>query len=156
MTYASLFFLAYQLSNGWVGYDRMAGAVHDVVEVVDEEPSLFAGDDGKAKTAALLITISFHESGWKTDALGDGGKSCGVMQTQQPQKWVAGATCDKVRADRKLGYKVGLAVLRGAKEKCGANTTAKVWLGMYASGMCGMAQVAAKKRCAPAGVCDSI
>ena len=134
----------------------MAGAVHDVVEVANAEPSLFAGEDGKAKTAALLLTIAFHESGWRADALGDGGKSCGIMQTQQPQKWISGSTCDKVRADGKLGYRVGLAILRHAKTTCGVGTPAKVWLGMYASGMCGMAQVAAKKRCAPAGVCDSI
>jgi len=152
---ARLFVLAYSLSNGWVPYERMAAAVHDVFDVTDAETSLFAGDDGKAKTAALLLTISYYESGWKADALGDAGKSCGVMQTQHPEKWIPGATCAKVLADRKLGYRVGLAVLRHAKATCAPGAPAKVWLGLYASGVCGFAQVAVKKRCSPAGVCDS-
>ena len=153
---ARLFLLAYSLSSGWVPYERMSAAVHDVTDVMDGEASLFAGTDGKAKTAALLLTISFYESGWKADALGDAGKSCGVMQTQNPSKWIEGATCAKVLADRKLGFRVGLAVLRHAKATCAAGAPTRVWLGMYASGICGNAQVAAKKRCAPAGVCEEI
>ncbi len=153
---ARLFLIAYSVSNGWVPYERMSAAVHDVVDVMETEASLFDGADGKAKTAALLLTISFFESGWKADALGDAGKSCGVMQTQNPSKWIEGATCAKVLADRKLGFRVGLAVLRHSKATCAAGSPAKVWLGLYASGTCGMAQAAVKRRCAPAGVCDAI
>jgi hypothetical protein len=61
-----------------------------------------------------------------------------------------------------LAVFVGAEVLRLHKEYClnklpaeQKNTiTAKYWLGAYASGTCGFAQVKARELCGPAGVCE--
>ncbi len=42
---------------------------------------LFAGVDGPQQTAALLVVFGFRESSYRSSAVGDGGRSCGVFQT---------------------------------------------------------------------------
>lgn len=54
----------------------------------------------------------------------DKGGACGVMQVHVdvvPEGWLpAEWTCSALRADRELGYRAGLRVLRRLEDKCGS------------------------------------
>src|SRR5262245_66320038 len=62
------------------GRARYAAIAHAVAEVAldpDERP-LFSGDRARERTAALLLSISWHESGWRRDVdLGIGSHARG-------------------------------------------------------------------------------
>lgn len=63
---------------------------------------------------------AFHESALTQDALGDNGASCGYMQVMTPEKVLTGATCEKVRKDGVLGFRVGLGLMKRLIDKCGS------------------------------------
>lgn len=114
-----------------------------------------------------MLAWAYFESGWGTYTLGDctcwvGSKrtSCpsyadrtvgrcssfGVMQTKQPAKWVTGATPAKVAVDRRLGFRVGLEVLR-SWEKAAGGDMRKALRG-YSSGHMDRAYEKVATRCA--------
>lgn len=51
-----------------------------IVRRVDAERPLFRDDESRVKTAALYVAIAFRESGFRLDAVGDGGHSFCAMQ----------------------------------------------------------------------------
>lgn len=55
----------------------------DIAEASLESPA-FVGEDGPARTAALLVSIGFLESTLTPHALGDHGRSHGVWQSSLP------------------------------------------------------------------------
>ena len=65
-------------------YERIA---EEVAATVADEAPLFAGDDGRAKTALYALSIASYESGgFRADVLscqtrGDGGRSYGLYQS---------------------------------------------------------------------------
>src|SRR5207248_3830086 len=68
----------------------------------DDEAPLFAGDEGRFKTALLLISIAHHESRWNPKALNPAGDS-GIMQTRSI--WWEGHTREEILSDAELGYR---------------------------------------------------
>lgn len=54
-------------------------ALATVTALLEEEP-LYANDDDRTKTAALVVAVEFRESSLKHDAIGDGGHSYCAMQ----------------------------------------------------------------------------
>ncbi len=58
-------------------YEATATAIADVVEA---SPPLFAGELGREKTAALLVSLAWFESTFRPDALGDHGEAHGLYQ----------------------------------------------------------------------------
>lgn len=74
---------------------------------------------------------AFHESSLTPSALGDAGKSCGYLQVSNPEKVLSGATCDKVRKDGVLGFRVGMGLMKMLIDRCGSVSSA---LTMYATG----------------------
>ncbi|GAC1361726.1 MAG: hypothetical protein NVSMB47_14000 [Polyangiales bacterium] len=118
------------------------------VAYADDEAPLFTGEDGRYKTALLLISIAHHESRWNPKALNPQGDA-GIMQTRS--LWWEGHTRAEILADQELGFRLGLHALRSLKETCGGN--ALRWLGAFASGKCGGAQSVAYGLCGKVGVC---
>jgi len=59
-------------------YNQTAQAISDASE---SEP-LFKGENGKEKTAVLLISLAWFESRFDPNAIGDKGKSYGLYQQQ--------------------------------------------------------------------------
>lgn len=74
---------------------------------------------------------AYHESGFQVDALGDNGASCGYLQVMTPEKVLTDATCDKVRKDGVLGFRVGLGLMKRLIDKCGSTRSG---LTNYATG----------------------
>jgi hypothetical protein len=102
----------------------------------------------------ILFTFGGFESGWWKSPKGwnDNGNACGVLQVHTPQKYVPGATCDKVRKDLELGYEVGLRLMLQLEEHCGSKASA---LTAYATGVCGTSTFVlplVKRRCKVAGL----
>jgi hypothetical protein len=52
-------------------YEQIAADVAQIATDSDEEP-LFQGEDGRVKTALLLLSVAFYESNFRGDI--DGGK----------------------------------------------------------------------------------
>ena len=59
-------------------YENVASAINEA----SESKPLFAGDNGKRKTAALLVSLAWFESRFDRKAIGDKGKSFGLYQQQ--------------------------------------------------------------------------
>ena len=114
------------------------------------EPPLFEGEEeeGRFKTALLLVSIAHHESRWNPRAVNPAGDS-GIMQTRSI--WWEGHTREEILSDAELGYRLGLHALRKLKDECGGS--ALRWLGAFASGKCGGAQGVAWGLCGKVGLC---
>lgn len=106
---------------------RASGAYDDI-------QAALAADDVPLAARPLwtrrAFTWSYYESSFVTAAVGDNGKSLGVMQVQTPEKWLKGATRELVLKDRVMGYRVGMAVMKQLIDKCGS---VRVGLTAYAT-----------------------
>jgi hypothetical protein len=111
---------------------RAEGLAEDVAAVVASERPLFVGADAKRRTARLLAVWAWHESSGRADAVGDGGRACGVMQLHGQAR--GGVPCERILRDRRLGLRLGLRYMRQAVTYCGGSVTAG--LSAYASGIC--------------------
>lgn len=98
---------------------RASSAADDLAQALEEEKA-GEGSIDRATWTRLVFVWAYHESAFYTDAVGDGGASVGVMQVQTPEKWLAGATREKVLKDRVLGFRVGIRVMRELVKKCGS------------------------------------
>jgi len=96
---------------------RYAGCVDDVVEVTNELPEYM-----RSVWASVTIVMVMAESACQANPPGhnDDGKACGPLQTHHPEWDIPGATCDKVRKDRKLGIRVGLTRMIRLSRDCGS------------------------------------
>jgi hypothetical protein len=151
--FASLFMLAMSLTHGHA-YERAVGAATTVCNVVATEdaswafPALAAEDPwaARAKLGRLLITWSYYESSYMPGAIGDSGRSCGIMQTAPSH---TGQTCRDLLTAH-ASYRAALTILRGLVRDCGSLPRA---LGAYAGGHCGDAMDLVERRCAAVGGC---
>lgn len=82
-------------------HGRLATAIS---EVIASEPPLYADDDSRERTAALIVAISFRESSLRHDAIGDGGRSVCAMQVYGGRK--------ELLSDSHLCIRTGLSMLR--------------------------------------------
>jgi hypothetical protein len=127
---------------------RMRECAADVVAVTDLLPV-----EKRATYAPIVFVFANLEGGCYASPAGsnDNGAACGVMQIHEPQKIIAGATCEKVRADRRLGIRVGVAAFTWWEHECGSLADG---LSGYATGHCppkGKPIPLVRKRCALAG-----
>lgn len=94
---------------------------------------------GKRRGVALLLAISFFESGWRRDvdlgvgplARGDRGRSCTIFQVN----FGRGPRCDALLADRTAAAREALALARMSFAKCRKSPPLEQ-LAAYASGSC--------------------
>jgi len=147
---APLFFLAHSFSPARIDLVDVIPFAADVSAVISvEEPLPFAGLDELARrvaTGRLLIVWGIYEAGGRENALGDGGKSCGVLQ-ENP--YYAGVTCTALRSDRRLALAKGLELMRFAAAQCGSVAGG---LRAYAGGTCTARAALVALRCSRAGV----
>jgi hypothetical protein len=101
--------------------DRYRAIAQDIALVAldPEEAPLFAGDEGRAKTALLLASVASFESTFngKVDdcrVSGDGGRAHGLWQTHAPKAQVC--------ADRLAAARIALRMVRDSFTQCRAQS----------------------------------
>jgi len=131
---------------------RYASIARDVEELVFDEKTrpVFGGPHGRARTAALLLAVAYHESGFMKDVdIGpcyrgksgqstrcDSGKSACLMQIRIADgKTPEGYTREDLFQDRKKCFRAGLRLLRSSLGMC-KHLPLKHRLAAYASGSC--------------------
>jgi hypothetical protein len=102
-------------------HEALGGAI---AAVVDAAPPLFAGDESRRKTAALIVAVAFREGSFRPDVVGDHGRSFCTMQIHASSGGSPALLTDPVACIAK-----GLAMLRTSMRECPAAPVA--W---YASG----------------------
>jgi hypothetical protein len=138
-------------------YQEIAAAAAEVALDPDER-SVFPGDDGRRRTAALLLSLSMYESGWKRDVdLGIGKHDKPVKASRQywciMQIGVDGKTTSEgwtgpdLVADRTRCFRAGLHRLQRARGYCRAQGP-DAWLRMYTLGSCTRGEKGAEQRLA--------
>jgi len=155
---------------------RYESIAKDLVEVVynPNNKPLFDGLDGRTHTIAVMLSIMFHESGFRRDVdygehtgRGDLGNSWCMMQIQagkapsktrnwnvkydrppqfgdSPEDIESGFSGPELIQNRKLCFYEGLKMIRWSYSRCGKNTSGK--LKVYASGSCSKGGEASKRR----------
>ena len=141
--------------------ERYKSIAKDLYEVV-YDPSfkpLYSGPDGRANTAALVLAIAWHESGFAKDVdVGpcyrgkdnkgyrcDNGKSVCLMQIQigkgktNKSHGIEGLSQSDLFLDRKSCFRAGLSLIRRSFAACSKYGKDSV-LNAYASGACGLGQ----------------
>lgn len=132
---------------------RLLDAVVHAREVAydENETPLFEGEEGRFKTALLLLSIAYHESRWDSKALNPAGDA-GIMQTRS--LWWSGHKREEILGNPELGYRLGLHALQTVRKACGGKS--QQWLGAFASGKCGGAPSVARALCGPVKLCDQV
>jgi hypothetical protein len=121
------------------------GAItEDIVQAVEEGPELFPS---KEDTAKLLTVFAWKESAFRMGAVGDGGRSIGLLQMNRghltPEEQY------RVLTDRRFALQKGLAFMAEMVSRCGS---LRGGLSAYATGSCRMAPKLVEHRCKQAGV----
>lgn len=104
-------------------------------------------DAARFKMASLWVVFAFHESSFQPSALGDHGRSCGLMQVQPKAGY---PSCQQMLKNPKVAMRAGAMAMEDAIKECG---TLKKGLSAYASGTCGGAKKLVEQRCKEAGGC---
>ena len=119
-----LLMIGLQPSAPW--RDTYATTANAIARAAEAEP-LFAGEDGPARTAALLVSVAWFEGRYDPNAHNakdPGGGSFGMFQSSR--KPIASVD-DQV--------KHALAALRVSFREC-ASRRSQDWVALYASGSC--------------------
>lgn len=96
---------------------RAESAAKITVDVVEAFPF-----ERREALARVAFVFQGGESGFQANPKGsnDKGAACGAMQVHTPEKFVAGATCAKVRADYRLGVVAGVTIINMLWDRCGS------------------------------------
>jgi hypothetical protein len=137
--------------EGKARYAAIARALAEV-SLDESEASLFEGEDGRKKTAALMLAISRFESTWRRDVdlgLGAQGKRlyrC-MMQIALPagKKTPEGWTAADLVASRDKCFRRALHILQRGQRVCKTRGGTS-FVNHYASGSCDRGQAAVQKR----------
>lgn len=138
---------------------RLRNAVEAAAEVArTEKPLPFRGLDEperRLRTGQFIVMMAFFESGFTVGALGDGGQSCGMMQTKdfwdRKTKTML-SSCVKVLKSAKESYLAGLRIFHVGIRDC---KSLQGSISAYATGRCDSGSTLVKRRCAAAKIqCD--
>lgn len=126
---------------------RYESIARDMSEAIKESKPLFSGSNNEQKTAALLSSIAFYESGFRKEVdngnlRGDHGRSWCLMQInigkghvnfgdEEMKSW----TGKDLVEDRKKCFKVALEVLRRSMNMCRGLAGGGILSG-YTTGRC--------------------
>jgi hypothetical protein len=122
--------------QGRTRYAAIAKAIAEVSNDPRERP-LYTGPYGRAKTAALLLAIAYHESNWRRDVdLGLGKQAtrryrCMMQIAFDKPKTPEGWTARDLVTNRELCFRRGLHILQRGQRFCGSR-----FVQHYASGNC--------------------
>jgi hypothetical protein len=133
---------------------RYASIAEDISAIVmdETEPPLFTGPAAREATGVLLSAIAWHESGFRKDvdvckgvrSKGDNGRSVGLLQVMAGPNY-EGHSAREICEDRRLAIRLGLHVLRRAKDACHGGP--RSWLQSYAAGGCGVRSASSRDVC---------
>ena len=129
----SLYFFALMAMNVMApnrDHEPLARALATVAET--EEP-LFRNDESRIKTISLLLSVSFRESSFRNDAVGDHGRARCAFQLWD--------TSDEVLSDPEMCTRIAMSRLRESLQVCGPRNM----LGIYAAGPRGCESEHAKR-----------
>jgi hypothetical protein len=110
--------------------DHVQKLALSIARVALDSPALFTEDEDRHKTVATLVAVSFRESGWHADAIGDcttNGKDvvqCNVPGAHDPQSFCAfqihrsSGGGPALLADVDTCTRKGLALLRTSMKVC--------------------------------------
>ena len=123
----------------------------DVAGVVESEGGI--PELGRRATVRMLLAISFHESGWRTDVDSGAKRGQGIdlclMQVRPVNGFVDQWTIAELLADRRRCIAIGLKRARRSIAKCRTHEGAAVplidRLAAYASGSCGRARAVSRE-----------
>jgi len=129
-------------AQGKARYGAIARAIA-TVSLDPKEASLYGGPDGRAKTAALLLAISYHESHWRrhvdlglgSRALGGGRYWCMMQIAVDRGKTPEGWTGRQLVQSRDKCFRRGLHILQRGQRYC-RNRGGTSFINHYASGYC--------------------
>jgi hypothetical protein len=138
--------------EGRARYAEIAKSIADVVLDPAEQP-IFYGASARQQTAALLLSISYFESGWRRDvdlglgsqARGDSGNSWCLMQISVGRNGIGGLSGPDLVASRERCVRTGLRIVRHAVNSCRHRPMLQ-WLDAYASGTCERGMQASTRR----------
>lgn len=132
-------------------YEGIAAAISRVSLDPRERP-LYPGALGRARTAALLLTLSYHESSWRRDVdygLGNlahgGGRYHCILQVAVDGTTQEGWNETDLVSDRELCVRAALHILQRSRGGCRSRGP-DAWLRLYASGDCTRGGKAIDKR----------
>lgn len=113
---------------------RLAEAIATRAEV---DAPLFADDDDRRKTAALLVAIAFRESSFVPDAIGDHGRShcAGQIYLAPGARTIEGWTGEDLRDDADKCLFVTMRMLRASLTAC-RSLPVHDRMAVYARGSC--------------------
>ena len=139
------------LEDAQTRYESIAEDISAVV-MDESEPPLFTGPAAREATGVLLSAIAWHESGFRKDvdvckgvrSKGDNGRSVGLLQVMAGPNY-EGHTAREICEDRRLAIRLGLHVLRRAKDACHGGP--RSWLQSYAAGGCGIRSASSRDVC---------
>jgi hypothetical protein len=94
---------------------------------------LFAGKDGPARTAALLVAIGWFESRFQADAVGDHGRSVCLVQIGESNFKALGVTRETMLTSVATCIHAGITMIRESMAACKARPLDER-LGHYAAG----------------------
>jgi hypothetical protein len=160
--WALAFMLAIAPPGPWRGEPReetvarYADIAADAVAVAYDPDNLplYSGKTGRARTAALLLSVAFHESSFRKDvdlgigpnARGDSGLSWCLMQIKVAGgRTIEGFAGPDLVQDRKKCFTTGLAAMRRSFLACRANPATE-WLSAYTSGSCSRGAEQSRRR----------
>ncbi len=129
-------------AQGKARYTAIARAIAKV-SLDPKELPLFEGKQGRARTAALMLAISFHESTWRRDvdlgigprALGGGRYWCMMQVAVDQGKTPEGWTGKQLVLSRERCFRRGLHILQRGKRYC-RERGGSSFINHYASGYC--------------------
>lgn len=128
--------------DGQARYAEIARAAARVAYDPGVKP-LFSGPQGRASTMALLLSIAYHESGFRRDvdlgigklARGSGTDSCLVQVRVGKGKTAEGWTHEDLVGDREKCFRAGYALIKRSFGAC-RRMPLLDWLGAYTRGRC--------------------
>lgn len=133
-------------------YEEIAKSLTQVAYAEGNTP-IFSGSYGRARTAALMVSVAYHESGFRRDvdlgigkaARGDGGKSHCMMQINLGLNRVSTVLLENLLGqpwsandlveDRTKCFQTGYAVLYKSFSAC-KSLPFEYRMAIYASGTC--------------------
>lgn len=150
---------------------RYETIANDMAEIVLNEPPFYSGSDGRARTAAVMLSVAFFESAFasKVDAgilRGDAGRSVCLMQlnvgkgrtppwnkvfgrfalpTDDPSEVEPGWNATELIADRKKCFLVAHRFMRMSINACSRLGPLES-LRSYTSGSCSAGSEASRRR----------
>ena len=138
--------------EGRTRYAAIARAIADV-SLDPQEAPVFTGEHARERTAALLLSVAYHESGWRRDvdlglgphARGGGRYHCIMQVAVDRGKHASGWTGAQLVESRQRCVRAALDVLQRAKGSCRAQGP-DAWLRLYTSGQCTRGRKAAEAR----------